>query len=125
MGGGSSIDKNIRTPYINWWPEEIPNVTDWNNAYKNLESVNKVDKVFAHTMPLNITNRYIEDISGWQSEKQYKILETEFQAVIDNGILDFDNWYCGHWHPDNGKWTYIDFNKTYHCLYRHIEPLIF
>jgi hypothetical protein len=120
MGGATSIDKQWRTPGKSWFPQEIPNQAEWDNAIKNLEPYGgEVDNVLAHTMPFEIAKKYLGDGHGMfaLSEKD-SVLEKDFQNFIDTGNLKFNNWYCGHWHPYR-RWDY----DKYHCFYHHIESL--
>jgi len=122
MGGAHSIDKQLRTFGIDWWPQEIPSYSEWNYAIDNLEKVNyTVDNVLAHTMPSDIAKIYLsQNRTSWGTSLREKDSEVEkaFQEVILQGLLKFNNWYCGHWHPYQ-KWDY----EKYHCYYNHIEPI--
>jgi hypothetical protein len=40
---------------IDWWPEEVPNQADLDNAYVNLDKAGwKVDYVISHTCPMSM-----------------------------------------------------------------------
>lgn len=120
MGGATSIDRNMRTRGVDWWPEEIPATSDWNEGLKNLERYNfKVDNVLAHTMPIEVARKFIHDdckLPEWMLYESECIVETAFQHFIENFV--FDNWYCGHWHPSQ-RWDW----EKYHCFYNHIEQI--
>ena len=52
FGGGDSIDKGSRKPYVSWWPQEIPTTNDFYRARATLEkSGHEVDYVLTHTVP--------------------------------------------------------------------------
>lgn len=48
LGGAWSIDKDSRTPYIDWWPEEELTMADLMRA---LESTDPIDVLLTHDMP--------------------------------------------------------------------------
>jgi hypothetical protein len=55
FGGGVSIDKASRIPYISWWEQEEPSFSEINEALDNLERCNyKVDYVITHAAPQTI-----------------------------------------------------------------------
>ena len=37
FGGGYSIDKSWRVPYISWWEQELPNFKEYKNGLDNLK----------------------------------------------------------------------------------------
>ncbi|MFW6226459.1 MAG: metallophosphoesterase, partial [bacterium] len=55
FGGGYSLDKDRRTPYIHWWPQELPNYTEYKLGLDNLVKYNnKVDYIITHSCSNNI-----------------------------------------------------------------------
>lgn len=117
MGGATSIDRSRRTEGINWWKEEIPSATEIDYAVENLNKVNnKVDIVLTHTMPTVAANKFISERYGYTVEiDRNSITEHMFQNMIDHNIIQFKQWYCGHWHPEC-KWTYLNYNCYYDCI---------
>jgi hypothetical protein len=114
IGGADSHDKNLRTAYIDWWPDEQIQDYDVDNAIYNLKKVNnKVDYVLSHTMPLNdaifmsIKTKLGDSILG-DNLTSMKQLE----RIKD--IVQYKEWHLGHFHCD------IHFDK-YRIHYRN-EP---
>lgn len=108
FGGGLSIDKAIRTEYINWWKEEEPNFSEMKNGLDNLKLNDwKVDYILTHECP----------------EWGYRMLSTMFKMVKSSNYqlpkyleeirtkVDFKHWYFGHHHIN------IDLNDKITCLY--------
>lgn len=99
-----------RTEGIDWWPEEIPNEDDLENAYRNLERVNwKVDHVITHTCPLS--QRALFDVKGRAEDP----VETMLQELWDRG-LSFKNWHFGHFHKEQRVERFV-------CHFNAIHPL--
>jgi predicted phosphodiesterase len=54
FGGAYSIDKPCRAVGRSWWPEEMPNDSEYKIAIDNLKKYDfKVDYIITHTAPLN------------------------------------------------------------------------
>ena len=52
FGGAYSIDKHMRTEFIDWWKEEEGNYEEMNEAFDNLEKENnQVDFILTHAGP--------------------------------------------------------------------------
>lgn len=52
MGGAHSPDRAMRTPGVNWWPEELPSQKEYQEGLKNLEAVgHDIDAIISHTAP--------------------------------------------------------------------------
>ena len=90
MGGASSVDKIYRTIGTSWWAEEIPNFSEMDEGFTNLEKVGyEVDYVITHSAPTmvlpSIDLSYKPDVI------------TEYLAVIQQ-ITEYTHWYCGHYH---------------------------
>lgn len=106
MGGASSHDKESRVQGISWWPQELPNYREENEAIRNLEKHNwEVDYVFSHCC---------------SSKVQYQIhwfykqdCLTKFFDEIEKH-LKFKHWYFGHYHLDE---QLDDFHT---CVYKKI-----
>ncbi|MGM9970518.1 MAG: metallophosphoesterase [Anaeroplasma sp.] len=115
FGGGTSIDKYLRTEHISWWKEEIPNEKEINEGKANLLKYNnKIDYIITHSCDTFTLNDPLLFFKG-----------NKCKAFIDNEILDYfelnieyKHWYFGHYHVD-GK---INEKKTavYHLFYKLI-----
>jgi len=97
FGGGESIDKNTRTPYLSWWPQEIPTYTEMDLGISNLEEVNnEVDIIVTHTCPndafLHLARTY--DL-GYKTDAE-RSLRTFLSWVEKN--VKFKEWHFGHFH---------------------------
>lgn len=95
MGGAASIDKNARTPGIDWFPQEMIPIAE---LYKLEEKgLDRVDIVISHTCPqefnpfLNTKKPY----NGWQ----YKFYDSS-QEVLSEILYMYKPslWYFGHFH---------------------------
>lgn len=94
FGGGFSIDKAWRIPYISWWPQEMPWEEEYEEGLNNLEQVKyKVDYVLTHTCPIHIAPRLVPKVLPGEEE-----LQLYFEKLA--GKVDFKKWYFGHWHVD-------------------------
>ena len=99
IGGAYSVDKGIRLANgWNWFESEQPNDEIKSYVEKQLDSVNwKVDAVFSHTCPAT----YIPTDCFMPGINQRKVdRSTESWLGSIEYKLDFDKWYCGHWHID-------------------------
>ena len=111
FGGADSIDKESRTIWISWWPEEIPNNAEMENGFRNLERVgNKVDYIITHECPTKVYQKiyYPEPI------KPYVV--SEYLEAIDD-IVDYKQWYFGHHHID------LAVDKKHTALFNSIVEL--
>lgn len=111
FGGAQSTDKYWRTEGENWWPEEEPNETEFNNALKNLEKIDfKPDLIITHAAPTDY-KKYLYG-NDYRSDKTSQML---------NSILyycpNYGKWYCGHYHIDRSV------KENFRILYRKIEEV--
>ena len=100
MGGAHSIDKAYRTPYVSWWPEEVPSASEWREGFCNVTAEGDwVDFVITHEGPAGIVRH---------------ICRREFQQDSVSGAHDafarsvsFGHWFFGHHHVDvtGGRYT--------------------
>ena len=94
MGGAASVDRHLRTPYISWWPREIPSKQEFDHAFDKLESVNyNVDYILTHDAPLSVC------------ECLYKYIRVYDKSVIQfleevKQRTTYTCWYFGHHHID-------------------------
>lgn len=97
FGGAYSIDKASRIEGKSWWPQEMPNDEEMNEATRNLEAVNwEVDYILTHTAPEDTMSRFHPD---------------HMREMRLNGFLEFirektkyTHWYFGHLHLDEDLW---------------------
>lgn len=112
MGGADSVDKGTRTPFIDWWPQEMPSYIDYENALYNLEQNNwKVDYVITHCAPSTIHQAI-------NSNYKPNVLNIFFDQLIYE--LSFKEWFFGHYHKDFK--VRLDF-KGFNCVYNNIIPI--
>ena len=111
FGGAYSIDKHLRTPGWDWWPQEVPTMREYEYGLDNLSKHDcKVDYILTHDCPSSI----VKTISALYSIDG---MEKYLQIVGDK--TTYKKWYFGHHHlnktfGENGKYT---------CLYENIIPL--
>lgn len=110
FGGGNSIDKRMRIPYVSWWPEEMPSEEEYEEGLRNLEKADwTVDYVLTHTCPEYIAHMLVTTVYPGEGEIQRYFDELSQQA-------EFEMWYFGHWHLDQ---TEDDFR----CLWEDIVEI--
>lgn len=91
LGGATSIDKEMRTPGVSWWPEENITKQDMENALENAGKMNgEVDYVLTHCAPSSI----VEKMFGYLVDRDTRQLE------ILRGRVSFKHWFFGHYHED-------------------------
>lgn len=117
FGGAYSIDKHMRTEFIDWWKEEEGSYEEMNEAFDNLEKENnQVDFILTHAGPAsklkNFFNYFGMNFTSSSTEK--------FLDEINNKV-NYKHWFCGHHHEnvnlgwfskekDDGKITIL-YNK--------------
>lgn len=112
-GGAESTDRQWRTPYETWWPEETPSLEEYNEGVRNLRAVDfKVDYIITHAMPQS----YLENFFYRAYTKPNR---TPYQLQDFKIMCEYREWYCGHYHMD------ADINKTFHMLYHKIIEIKF
>lgn len=115
LGGAASIDRAYRTPYVDWWPHEVPIEQDFDQARANLDAVGwKVDYAITHTCPKRLMERTLHPslpIPGLPDEQL-----TRFLDEVD-AHLDFKHWYYGHFHGDR------DIDERHTLLFERIVPI--
>lgn len=108
FGGGESLDREMRTPHVTWWEEEIPTVEEMQNGEENLKANDfQVDYIFSHEAPsgfrrfidsgkynLNALNVYLETLKEKTTFKKWlfgnyhvnKRVTSQAEAVFDSVI---------------------------------------
>lgn len=98
FGGGYSIDKIYRTPNISWWPQEMPNHSEYKKGLDTLVKYNnKIDFIITHTCSINAFNLMKQSHSMFykeiEQERQIRIYFSEIEKLVE-----YDEWFCGHFH---------------------------
>ena len=104
FGGGFSIDKEFREPRNIWWPEEMPNASEYENASNNLIRHDcKVDYILTHTAPGD-TVAYLSYLNlGIRNNILEEKPLTDFLNWVANTV-EYKKWYFGHYHIDRELW---------------------
>lgn len=97
MGGAYSVDKMIRLMYgYGWWPDEQPSEEIKRDVERKLDELRwKVDVVLSHTTPLKYEPVEVF-LKGIDQSKVDKSTEEWLDGIEDR--LDYQKWYCGHYH---------------------------
>lgn len=91
FGGGESSDREMRTPHVTWWEDEIPTKEEMIDGVNNLDAVDRnVDYVFTHEAPSGF-RRFID--SG---EYNLNALNVYLEAVREK--TKFTKWIFGSYH---------------------------
>jgi Calcineurin-like phosphoesterase len=136
MGGGVSIDREMRKDRVTWWAEEMPNFMEYKHAMETLEEYNyKFDYILTHTAPdkirdvlLRSVGLMVRQLNAYGEEelvpyKEKDQLSEFFQMLIDEKNLDFKTWYFGHYHVDARVTDDDDGATVFRCLYEDIERM--
>ena len=66
MGGATSVDKEYRIPYSSWWPQELPDERNFDEARTKLDRMGwKVDYVITHTCSTRMLLPTLYPAPGW------------------------------------------------------------
>lgn len=117
VGGAESIDKEARTPGVDWFPQEVLPVS---TLYKIEErKIKHVDIVISHTCPQEFNPIMNEKSSLKYSGWTYKFRDTS-QEVLSEILHEFKPslWYFGHFHVNmKGVYKHIQDSCTrWFCL---------
>ena len=112
IGGAYSVDKEYRLERNwGWWADEQPS-DEIKVRVENRLSIEKwhVDVVLTHTAPIKYEPREVF-LSFIDDSKVDKSTEIWLDMIEDK--LDYDQWYCGHYHTDKHidklRFLYKDF----------------
>lgn len=95
MGGAASIDVARRTAFTSWWPQEVPNWKECDDALGVLDKhEHKVDFILTHTAPKSV----ISKIPKCHGDK-LKDPTAEFLEVVLERTT-YQKWFAGHFHVD-------------------------
>ena len=99
IGGAYSVDKYFRLAMgYNWYENEQPNAATKSRVKEVLNNMNnKIDIILSHTCPYKYLPRemFLDGID--QSTVDYST--EHFLNEIENTV-DYNLWYCGHYHTD-------------------------
>lgn len=86
MGGAMSIDKHLRTPGVDWFPEEVPNVVT-----TVIPEVERIDTVISHTCPLSFAP---------MNPMPYDHMRDNTRQLLENILVRYEprRFFFGHWH---------------------------
>lgn len=96
FGGAYSVDKNIRTEFIDWWKEEEGNYDEMNEGLDNLSKYNnEVDYILTHAGPRTPIENYFKCLN-----KKFNSSLTENYLDEIYNLVDYKHWFCGHYHEN-------------------------
>ncbi len=99
FGGAHSIDKAHRIQGQSWWPQEVHDFQDTENALDAIEKNEYFDFVVTHTCPQDVANMLVMG----------KAIECPTSRLFSHlaGIMKFGEWHFGHFHKDRkiGKFS--------------------
>lgn len=99
FGGGISIDKANRIPYVSWWPQENPSVAQTEEAIRNLEKHNNtIDYIITHAAPESIVRNELASIHPLM--KMDCPTEKFLDYLYNERKIEYKMWFCGHYHID-------------------------
>jgi 3-oxoacid CoA-transferase subunit A len=119
IGGAYSVDKEYRLERNwAWWADEQPSDEIKRRVEQRLEVENwRIDVVLSHTAPLKYEPRemFLDFIDDSKVDKS-----TEIWLDTIEDRLDYDQWYCGHYHTEKSidklRFVYHDFLEfKKHC----------
>jgi 3-oxoacid CoA-transferase subunit A len=124
LGGALSIDQYRRTPGESWWKEEYWDEREKSDLFALLEKDNIFDCVISHTGPCRMN----KTLFPWGEISRPTPFHPKFKDEVGflndkiHKIIQFKEWWCGHWHEDK---YYYDGNRKcrYRYLYRHTKIL--
>lgn len=121
FGGADSIDKERRRAYISWWPEEIPNHTEYENAIQNIEKYgSEIDYIITHTAP-----NFAIDMMGFQripNAPDAQLCGFLDWVASDSAAKNYKRWFFGHWHLDFADLA-LGIRRS--LAYKHMMPLYY
>ena len=97
IGGAYSVDKYYRQARgWAWWDDEQPSAETKRYVEKQLRE-NKIDAVLSHTGPL----KYIP-VECFLPQVDQSTVDNSTEEWLDTieDTVDYEAWYCGHWHTN-------------------------
>lgn len=112
IGGAYSVDKEYRLQRgFQWFKDEQPSKEIIKHIEEQIKKQKHFDIVLSHTCPISTQPEHLF-LPFIDQSKVDKTTEMLLQRVSE--LIDFDEWYFGHFH---GDWD----NGKYHMLYRGIK----
>lgn len=97
FGGAYSIDRNIRAEGRSWWPQEMPDDKEKEEAINNLNLVNwDVDYIITHAAPEDTMSIF------YPIHEHEAPLNNFLEYIREN--IKYKRWYIGHLHRDEDVW---------------------
>lgn len=98
IGGAYSIDKAWRTEGQSWWADEQPSLEIKTRVEQALDRLNwQIDIVLSHTTPLKYEPVEVF-LPGIDQSKVDKSTEEWLDGIEKR--LEYEKWYCGHYHTE-------------------------
>lgn len=114
VNGALSIDKDMRTQGIDWFPQETLTYTDTCNILDKAEQVKEVDYLLTHTVDADIVPYFTTFNSNFDNSIKYKCHNSEFLSYLRD-VLDFKENLFGHFHIQKSIEKY---GIKYSCFYK-------
>lgn len=96
IGGAYSVDKQYRTPNVDWWEDEQPSDEIKQYVEQQIEE-RDFDVVLSHTCPQKYTPTEMF-LPGLEQSIIDKSTEEWLDKIEEK--IDYKTWLCGHWHTD-------------------------
>lgn len=127
FGGADSVDKEMRTPFVSWWAEEMPSKLEMDRGLDILEERDcDIDYVITHDCPSSIARHLSAVITGDEDKFDINVLNKYLDEVCEE-TKERKMWYFGHYHIDKTVEEFdIETDKTfakYRALYKDILRL--
>ena len=99
FGGAMSFDYKRRTKGVNWWPEEKPSKSEYDEAISNLQANEyQIDYVISHDCPTSWIGG-VKESSKLMYEGYIDSLSNQYlEAFLEK--ISFRQWFFGHYHMD-------------------------
>lgn len=98
MGGATSVDRDWRHPYIDWWPMELPDEQNFVQAREHLATADwQIDYVITHTCASRMLATTLFPAPNCENPGTDRL--TDFLDELE-GRLAYKRWYYGHFHRD-------------------------
>ena len=111
FGGGDSIDKSARKPFVSWWPQKIPTMDDFYRARADVEKSGKrIDYVLTHTAPTKVINEMRAQGKLLFGGMKFEDPTVRMLDELEPSLARAKGWFFGHFHKDFawGKFRCLD-----------------
>lgn len=110
MGGGESLDLDVRIPGVSWWPQEQPSMPELRNARNNLAKYDdRIDFIVTHDCSTTLMD-FID-----MDNNRITPLNAFFEVVGKN--CRFTRWAFGCYHQDKR------IPASYIAVFKSVMPL--